>query len=238
MTADEWAAMYKRLDNGENMAEVARQTNVDYHTLQRRYNKRAEGVSRRGPPPKLGRRGEAALVAWLQECERIGMCVSLKQLAEVAKRIAADLDLLDTFKGGRAWFDAFMKRHPELSVRKSEKTEHARLYALAPWKLNEYFLRLKPLIINREAGKIWNLDEIGWDLMNINSSNVRTQVNGRQVGQTPVVHSTTVPFIILCACRLSRQRARSMSSRRTTATAITLHSSQLSTPPVVSWDLL
>ena len=52
------------------MAEVARQMNVDYHTLQRRRrnNKRAEGLSRRQgrrevprPPPKLGRRGDATL---------------------------------------------------------------------------------------------------------------------------------------------------------------------------------
>ena len=129
--------MYERLDNGENMAEVARQENVDYHTLSRRYKKRAAGVSRRGPPPKLGRSGETALVTWLQECERTGMCVSLKQLAEMARRIATDLNLLDTFKGGRTWFDAFKKRHPELSVRKPEKTEHARLSALAPWTLPE-----------------------------------------------------------------------------------------------------
>ena len=236
--ADEWAAMYKRLDNGENMAEVARQMNVDYHTLQRRYKKRAAGVSRRGPPPKLGRSGEAALVTWLQECERTGMCVTLRQLAEMAKRIAEELDPLDTFKGGRAWFDAFMQRHPELSVRKPEKTEHARLYALAPWKLKEYFQLLKPLIVDRAASKIWNLDEIGWDLMNVHSSKVGTHIDGRQ-GRADVRRAdNTLLSKIHGACRLLRRRARSTSFRHTTATANTLQSSPSSMPPGAFWDLL
>ena len=160
------------------------------------------------------------------------MCVTLPQLALVAQQIAKDLDIGDLFSGGRAWFKAFMTRHPELSVRTPEKLEHARAWAVSPLTLKEYFARVKPLIIERTPEQIWNMDEVGCDLMNIKDPKVRLQsAHGFQCcPRNPPSSQQLPPLIPFRPRRSSRQRARGTSPFGTSATAGTSRSSSSSTP--------
>ena len=50
----EWVAAYQRFDAGAKVAHVTTDINVDDETLRRCYSAKATGVSKRGPPPKMG----------------------------------------------------------------------------------------------------------------------------------------------------------------------------------------
>ena len=172
---EDWFKAYKRVDDGETVSEVARQLSLDRVTLWRRYKDRKAGVSRRGPKPTFGLRGEAELVKWLQMHERIGKCVSVKLFSTFAARIALELGI-DDFKAGRDWHDRFFARHPELAKRTGEKTEHKRMYAVNPFAINEYYEKVAPLVKDRAPSKIWNMDEWVFDLMNISNGLVGARV--------------------------------------------------------------
>ena len=73
------------------------------------------------------------------------------------------------FKGkspGKDWFDGFMKRHPDLSIRKPEKLTTTRARMLNPVVAANYFNDLDPLLDKldlkeNKTDQIWNCDETG-----------------------------------------------------------------------------
>ena len=220
---EDWLKAYKLIDDGMAVSEAARQLSVGRATLDRRHKQRVTGVSRRGPKPFIGSRGEKVLVKWLLVHERIGKCVSLKVLSTVAARIASDLGI-EGFKAGRDWLDRFFKRHPELSKRTAEKTERSRMYAVNPYAIKEYFAKLAPHVKDLEAHKIWNMDEWGFDLMNINSGKV-WQYDSAQIStayawytrRAPTVAPDAplpLPITLTLGCGVEGRKARTSDVRR------------------------
>ena len=156
-----WEDAYRLIDDGMTPTEAARQLNLPLKTLVRRYDTKKLGVSKRGPAPMMGTRGEKALLDWLLLHEHIGKCVTMDQFRELGKRIAGDLGI-EGFKAGREWEEAFFRRH----------TERNRLYAIHPLAIKEYFAALKPHVEKRSADKLWGADEWGFDLMNLHQEKV------------------------------------------------------------------
>jgi hypothetical protein len=209
--AADWAEAYKRIDAGTKVAEVARQMCVKRQTLADRYAVRAEGVSRRGPKPLMGKAGEMRLVEWLQLHERIGKCVSLVQLKTVAMRIAQDI-ADPRLKGHRRWLDNFLGRWWQtLSVRKGEATERKRLWAVHPLTLAQYFAEIKKLLYVdgelRSASSVWACDEWGFDLMNMRDGRKVRAEGGNACACACVPMIQHCPITLL-NCRPATRRCR------------------------------
>jgi hypothetical protein len=54
----------------------------------------------------------------------------------------------------------------------AEATEHSRLQAIHPVVVSDFFDKLEALVKNRPAYLIWNVDETGTDLMNVQTGKV------------------------------------------------------------------
>ena len=162
----EWADIIARVSDGEGLRKVAADVNVSHQTINRRYKADNVSASRRGPPPLMSHKGEASLVEWLQANEEMARCVPMPAFKVTAARIAADLGDAH-FKAGRKWAEGFFRRHPKLASRTPEVTEHSRAYALHPHTLEEYQIKLKSYVQDRDASEIWNMDESGFDIPEI-----------------------------------------------------------------------
>jgi hypothetical protein len=162
VTPEEWSQAYSRIRDGEGLRRVAKAYNISHETLNRRFARNDVSKSRRGPDPFLGHAGEEILVKWLKLNEDLGRCVPMSCFKEKATRIAGDVGHAK-FKAGPNFTRRFFKRHPELAPRTAEVTEHARLYAVHPKKLTEYFDMLTPLVKNVPPTRLWNMDESGFD---------------------------------------------------------------------------
>ena len=71
-------------------------------------------------------------------------------------------------KSGRKWWALFKKRHPEISLRTSEKLQLARAKCCTPEVLGAWYEEfgkfLKTYSLMNEADCIWNADEAGFSL--------------------------------------------------------------------------
>lgn len=165
-TSADWSKAIARVKGGEHLRKVAKAYGMDKSTLGRRVASGVTSVSRRGPEPRMSTAGEAKLVQWLQTNESIARAVPMGVFKVQAGRIARDIGDR-TFKGGRNFTRRFFNRHPELTKRTAEVTEHSRLYAVHPKNLEKYFSELEPLLKDRPDTHIWNFDESGFDGMHI-----------------------------------------------------------------------
>ena len=180
VTPDEWAEIIASVKGGKSLRAVAEDYRVSHVTIKRRVDVGAAGASRRGPEPRMSREGEAKLVAWLEANESIGKCVPMSAFKVQAARIAAEFGDLH-FKAGRKFVKGFFNRHPHLSRRKAEVTQHSRLYAVHPLKVTEYMDKLEVVVKDLPAWCVWNTDESGCDIQDISNTMVVASKGAKQV---------------------------------------------------------
>jgi hypothetical protein len=108
---------------------------------------------------------EDELVKWLKACDDIHANPTKAELQAMAKRLAAAAGVDPAGIGGKDWFRAFVKRHPELSVRRGQLTESARLTAMNRPSIARYFELLRVVTDGVQPNRIYNVDEVGIDLM-------------------------------------------------------------------------
>lgn len=180
VTPNEWTHLITRVRAGEGVREVARGANIPFETLRRRVGADNVSMSKRGPQPHLSVAGEAKLYKWLTVNEELGRCVPIAAFKEQAARIARSIGDV-RFKGGRDFVERFFKRHPQLSSRTAEMTEHSRMYAVHPQKMSDYFKTVEPLLKDRPSTHVWNVDECGFDAMHIQNGKVVATKGVKQV---------------------------------------------------------
>lgn len=59
------------------------------------------------------------LIAWFIKCSRAGFPISKLELIDSAQRLIKELERDNPFadgRPGRKWYDAFLARHPEISL--------------------------------------------------------------------------------------------------------------------------
>ena len=66
------------------------------------------------------------------------------------------------------WVDCFMKKHPELALRKGDATAEIRMNSITPESMKSYYDLLEEILENHNlknsAGQIYNVDETGMSL--------------------------------------------------------------------------
>lgn len=106
---------------GTNLA--ARTYGIPPRTLRRRLKLKNSKKGRMGPDSSLGAANEKKLVGHILKLQSCGFAPRHLDLREMAYRFAVALNIPHKFKNeaaGKDWLRSFLRRNPELSVRKAE----------------------------------------------------------------------------------------------------------------------
>lgn len=112
----------EEVNNGMPKREACRKYNIPRATLQFRLSEKYTKSSH-GPSPILTIHEETLLVNWIKDCQRKGFPRRKEDIQISVKQFLDDSPRENPFKNnlpGDGWYKAFMKRHPELTTRKSE----------------------------------------------------------------------------------------------------------------------
>lgn len=126
-----------------------------------------------GPGPVLGCDGEEKLKNWVLDKARCGFPINKTCLLDSVSKIIRDTGMKNPFKDGipgDTWYQSFLRRHPEISVREAEGINSARAAVTESrvrlWftDLREYIKSVNALDIFEEPDRIFNGDETGFSL--------------------------------------------------------------------------
>ncbi|CAH0713187.1 unnamed protein product, partial [Brenthis ino] len=108
----------------KSVREACRHYGVPRSTVQDRISGRSKEQPRKvGPEPILGIDGEQKVVDWITELAKCGIPVSKEVLLENVAKIIKNIGRENKFPEGRlgqTWYQNFLRRHPEISVREPE----------------------------------------------------------------------------------------------------------------------
>ncbi|CAH0718999.1 unnamed protein product, partial [Brenthis ino] len=126
-----------------------------------------------GPDPILGREGEEKLKTWVLDMAKCGFPINKKELLESVANIVRDTNIKNPFKDGvpgDTWYQAFLRRHPDVNVREPEGINNARAAVTENrvrfWfkDLKEYMKSIDALDVFDNPTRIFNGDETGFSL--------------------------------------------------------------------------
>ena len=117
---------FKAEDNGESFYKASQSFGIPRKTLVRRYRKKNAAKSRMGPDSVLGEQNENRLVSHIKSFQESGLSRTREDQRRLAFKFAEQLGVYQKFnsegeKAGYGWLQLFLSRHPDLSVRKSER---------------------------------------------------------------------------------------------------------------------
>jgi len=149
---------------------IARAWRIPYETLRRRIYGRVEGYSSAsGRPTVLKDSDEAELVKTVKAVAEVGFPLTRKEIQDMAFSYAT----AHGYKGfsvtkntaGYYWFQGFLNRHPDISVKKAENLSVARSMSMNKPQVCKWFESYEELLnrlsIRDLTRQIWNLDETG-----------------------------------------------------------------------------
>ena len=161
------AVALEEIHNGKRISEVSRKYNIPESTI--RAKKLGIYANKKpGPAPVLTAEEETDLVNWIFCCCEKGFPVTKAQLLESVRVICVNLKKKNSFVNntpGRSWYDGFLKRHPDIVQRISEKISLNRAkvseYSLRNWfkEVSQHFIHEG--IISMEANRVFNCDKTG-----------------------------------------------------------------------------
>ena len=138
-------------------------------TLQDRISGKVQHGIRPGPKPYLSEAEEGKLVEFLEVVAEVGYGKTRKQVMNIAESTARDKGILRKKKISDGWFQRFIERQPNLSLRKGDRTAFVRMDAMnRTAELDNYFITLKSILVDNDLmdkpGQIYNVDESGMPL--------------------------------------------------------------------------
>ena len=121
-----------------------------------------------GPKPFLTTVEEKELSSFLVDVAKAGYGKTRKQIMGLAESVARDKGRMIGEKISDGWFRRFMKRQPQLSLRKGDSTANVRMDCLTKETMDKYFDLLKDTLIENDLmespNRIYNADETGMPL--------------------------------------------------------------------------
>ncbi|CAH1995123.1 unnamed protein product [Acanthoscelides obtectus] len=156
--------------------EAARQFGIPKTTLKDRIKK---GVAikqhRLGPSSALGEDAELKLVRYIKKLQTFGFAPDRESVRIWAFQLAEKLKLKHTFnkergKAGYDWLNSFLRRHPDISIRKAEGISFNRATGMNRLSVKHYFTLLENVLtdnhLHSKPSNVFNMDESGLQLNN------------------------------------------------------------------------
>ena len=151
--------------DGEALRKASREYGVPVATLQRRVDGLVAVDARPGPSTVLTREEEDKLC---QYCLDMGCGLTIEDIKVVAYCIVAGSGRSHPFKevsAGCDWYEGFVRRHPQLSLRKPEALLYARAKNANAKVVEDFYAKLAAvcarLNILSKPMQIFNADETG-----------------------------------------------------------------------------
>ena len=157
-------AMATLKKEGLSVRRAAAAYGVPKSTLHDHYTGKVH-QSHKGPPRYLNDMEEKQLVAFLIGCAQIGYARSRKEVIGIVEQILSQRSGNTASRVTSGWWESFRRRHPELTIRMSEKLAYVRSVMTNHTIINSYFDLLESTVkdnnlLNR-PGSIFNCDESG-----------------------------------------------------------------------------
>ena len=181
------AAALQDVKGGMGVREAARLYNLPYETLRRRVVEKVDLECRSGPPTVLTEHEEDELASYCVKMADMGFGLSRSDVMVVAFKIAEASGRKHPFAdgaAGRAWYDGFISRHPQLTLRSTQSLSHARASCANREIISDYFGKLAAvcakLNVLMKTMNIFNMDETGVTIIH-KGGKVVTEVGRRNV---------------------------------------------------------
>lgn len=150
---------------------------------------------------------ELELVSYLKHMQKRLFGLTMKELRRLAYQLAVRNNCrhpfnVETEMAGEDWVQSFMRRHPELSLRKPEATSGARAMGfnrVATW---QFFTLLNQVIVDKQitGERIYNCDETGIAVIPKQHSRIIANRGQRQVRVlTSAERGNTVTAEVCCS---------------------------------------
>lgn len=154
-----------------------------------------------GRKPILNTEEEAQLVQRIIRYSEIGLPVTPRILRRLVYKYCEQNCIKHNFsdiakQAGKDWFKAFMKRHPEISVRKAQFMNPARAQKLNKFIVDDHFEKLKDIYdkfdLNDHPERIYNMDEKGCRLTIHHQQSVLAKRGAKRVHLQSSEHAESV----------------------------------------------
>ncbi|XP_067205209.1 uncharacterized protein [Linepithema humile] len=156
---------------GKPLRQIAAKYKIPPATLHNKINNVSSINAKKSPQTILTAEEEQQLVDWILYSEERGFPVTQEQLLNSVRWLVLDLKKETPFtkdKPGRHWYEAFYRRHPELSKRKPQNLSYSRA-SVTEEGLRSWFAEVKKYLednnlLNIDENRIFNGDESGFKL--------------------------------------------------------------------------
>ncbi|KAK9680340.1 CENP-B N-terminal DNA-binding domain [Popillia japonica] len=169
------AAIADIRDKKASIREISRTYKVPVRTLMRRIKANDMEPSKPGRKSTLGTENEKQLVHYIKQLEKCNFPATMRDIQILAYKFVIKNGITNRFNhvkqhAGYDWIIGFLKRHPEITIRKAQGLSIARMKGMNKEEVDDYFDLLGNIF--DEHGfyncprKIYNVDETGVQLNN------------------------------------------------------------------------
>lgn len=156
------------VNEGKGLREAARMHGVPVETLRRRVIGCVSLDCRPGPPTMFTREEEDNICEYLIAMADMGYGLTREMVMRMAFLLAEKMHKRHSFHGdkaGRYWFEGFMKRHPNLTIRAPQPLSYSRAFCSNMDVISDFFGKLCALYgkldILSKPMQMYNADETG-----------------------------------------------------------------------------
>lgn len=144
-------------------------------TLERCFKQNNDKKGPMGPSSLFGRENENKLANHIKSMQAKGFPLTIGDVRKIAYQLAEQLHLKHRFykkteKAGYDFVKLFLRRHPDITIRKSEGVSLARSNAMNRREVDAYFNLLENVLmvddVMMKPSHIFNMDETGLQLNN------------------------------------------------------------------------
>lgn len=144
---------------------IAYMYGVPRSTLKDRVTGRVKHGTNPGPSPYLNKEEEQKLANHLVHVAKLGYGKTRKQVSMLVEDLAKKKGVLRKNRISDGWWNKFIKRQSELSLRRADSTAHIRMDSVNKESIQHYYDLLESTLkehnLQDSPGQIYNMDETG-----------------------------------------------------------------------------
>lgn len=168
-------AAIRSVAEGMDVNEASRVFSIPPRTLKRRVTSGNSKKGRMGPDSLLGEEAETKMVVHINKLQARGFTPTRTEVRRMAFHLAEQLKIRHKFDrqaelAGYDWLTSFLRRHPELAIRKAEALSRNRSFSMAKNIVTNYFELLASTMEEHQLfdkpACVYNMDETGLQLNN------------------------------------------------------------------------